>query len=83
MYTVIDITGGKILNQVIGKWLPNLGLQLPELNMFERRNNLTGVTIINTVLPWPPLTVVGKDNDGRLYHSGDMDMDMVVNFIPN
>ena len=39
--------------------------------MFERRKNLTGVTIINTVLPWPPVTVVEEDNDGHLYHTGE------------
>ena len=38
--------------------------------MFERRKNLTGTTITDTVLPWPPITIVEKDDQGELYQSG-------------
>ena len=38
--------------------------------MFERRKNLSGITITDTVLPWPPITIVEKDAQGELYQTG-------------
>ena len=71
---ILTIPGGKPKTQVIGAWLRTLGLQMPQWNMFERRKNLTGVTIVNTILPWPPITIVEEDNEGYIYHTGESHM---------
>ena len=56
------------MSQVIGTWSPQKGLNLSHKSMFERRNNLTGVTVINTVLTWAPLSIV--DGESQLLQSG-------------
>ena len=64
------ILGGRPKSQVIGNWAPQFGLRLSQWNMFERRKNLTGLTVINTVLPWPPVTIIEEDAVGSISQSG-------------
>ena len=67
------IKGGLPRFQVIGMWSPYVGIELfHHRNMFERRKNLTGVTIVNTVLPWIPLSVVEDNGDSDIYQSGNI-----------
>ena len=50
-----------------------MGVTISQSNIFERRKNLTGVEVINTVLPWPPVTIVEEYEDGILYQTGEKD----------
>ena len=62
---------GNPRSQVMGMWTSDLGLEFfHHKSMFERRKNLSGITITDTVLPWPPITIVEKDAQGELYQTG-------------
>ena len=63
------MVGGNVKSQTIGAWAPKTGLKLHEKNMYERRSNLTGVTLVNSVLPWVTITIV-EDIGGELRQSG-------------
>ena len=63
------MVGGNVKSQTIGTWAPNISLQLHETNMYEWRSNLTGVTMINSVLPWVTITIV-EEIGGELRQSG-------------
>ena len=57
--------------QFIGMWNQDLGLELfNHMSMFERRQNLSGITIVNTVLSWVPLSTVEKDGNSNIYQTG-------------
>ena len=62
--------GGPPRLLITGSWSPQYGLNVSHSSMFERRKNLTGTTITDTVLPWPPITIVEKDDQGEMYQSG-------------
>ena len=70
------------MSQVIGSWDTHLGVTISQSNIFERRKNLTGVEVINTVLPWPPVTIVEEDEDGTLYQTGEKYDKYGLNFLP-
>lgn len=53
-----------------GSWTAQSGLDVSHKSMFERRKNLSGITITDSVLPWPPITIVEKDTQGDLYQTG-------------
>ena len=58
-------------SQVMGMWTSDLGLEFfHHKSMFERRKNLTGITVVNTVLPWVPLSIVDEDVNLNVYQSG-------------
>ena len=46
-----------------GYWNLQEGLVVPEPVIWERRSDLSGVTLINTVLEWQPLITLGSNND--------------------
>ena len=58
-----------------------MGVTISQSNIFERRKNLTGVEVINTVLPWPPVTIVEEYEDGILYQTGEKDYKYGLNLI--
>ena len=64
------ITGGPPRFLITGSWTLQSGLDVSYKSMFERRKNLSGITITDTVLPWPPITIVEKDAQGELYQTG-------------
>ena len=64
------ITGGHPRLITTGSWAKQSGLVVSHESMFERRKNLSGITIIDSVLPWPPITIVENDNQGELYQTG-------------
>ena len=63
-----NIAGGPPKSQVIGTWNPQKGLHLSHKSMFERRKNLTQVTVVNSVLTWAPLSIV--EGESQLLQSG-------------
>ena len=69
-YNGSQITGGPPKLLIAGTWSPQYGLNVSHKSMFERRKNLTGITITDTVLPWPPISIVDEDDQGELYQSG-------------
>ena len=64
------LKGGPLRSQVIGSWSIQDGLKVNQKNMFERRKDLSGVTVINTVLPWVPISVIEEDDVNGMSQSG-------------
>ena len=62
--------GGPLRSQVIGSWSIQDGLTVSQKSMFERRKDLSGVTVINTVLPWVPISVIEEDDVTGMRQSG-------------
>jgi hypothetical protein len=60
------IPGGPIKFQQIGTWSDSAGLAVPHPVMFDRRTDLSGVTLVNTVLTWAPVSIVKSENDTRV-----------------
>ncbi len=46
-----------------GYWNTQEGLAVPEPVIWERRSDLSGVTLINTVLDWKPMIAFDPNND--------------------
>ena len=56
----------------MGRWTSDLGLELfNHKSMYERRKNMTGITLVNTVLPWAPLSIVEEDGNSNINLSGN------------
>ena len=54
---------GPTRTQKVGTWSKGNGLLVPEPQIYERRKNLTGVTLRNTVIEWNPLVLLAKDSE--------------------
>jgi hypothetical protein len=39
---------------------------IPEPNIFERRRNISGATLTNTIIDWFPFTMTTKTSDGSI-----------------
>ncbi len=57
------------IKEQIGTWHNSAGLKVPVPNVLERRTNLGGVTLKNTILPFSVACVVTYDNDGNVFNS--------------
>ncbi len=62
-YAVKD---GPLRSQLVGAWSIQGGLTVPEPQIYERRRNLTGVTLINGLLNWYPITDFERAGNGTL-----------------
>ena len=56
----------------MGMWDSENGLGVPQPQMFERRKDLSGVTIINTLLPWNPICIMHEYENGTLYDASGL-----------
>ena len=56
----------------MGTWETRKGLEVPQPQMFERRKDLSGVTIINTLLPWNPICIMHEHENGTLYDASGL-----------
>ena len=65
---VYRIKKGPLIAQSFGNWTADTGLSLTEPNIWERRKDLKGVEILNSLLPWRPFTYENEDGKqlGRL-----------------
>lgn len=54
---------GPSIVQDVGTWSEELGLKINLPNLAQRRQDLMGVRLVNTVLPYAPLTIMSKDAD--------------------
>jgi hypothetical protein len=70
--------GGEQINQNVGTWTSLRGLVVPQSRVFERRKSLTGVTLINVVLPWAPISLVHVGENGTITSTG-LFMELVDN----
>ena len=58
--------GPPLRSQFVASWLiPTKTLLVLQSELYERRRNLTGVTLVNTILPWPPIIAMDVDGEGR------------------
>ena len=56
----------------MGTWDKAKGLEVSQPQMFERRKDLSGVTIINTLLPWRPICIMHEWENGTLYDASGL-----------
>ncbi len=57
--------GGPYRSQYVGRWLSaNDTMEIAQPNVFERRRDLSGVTLRNCVLQWAPVSYV-FDKEGH------------------
>ena len=56
---------GKWMKQnEIGTWSNHSGIRIHTPNIWDRRGNLTGITLYNTILNYWPVTMVVKNEEG-------------------
>ena len=72
MFDIYPIIGGPRKKQHVGMWSKSVGLEVTQPQMFERRKDLSGVTIINTLLPWTPICIMHETEDGTLYDASGL-----------
>ena len=63
------IKQGPVITARLGKWTKTGGLDIPVPSVWERRSDLKGTVLTNTILPYPPLSIVmdsGNVQDGFL-----------------
>ena len=56
----------------MGTWEAGKGLEVSQPQMFERRKDLSGVTIVNTLLPWNPICIMHEHENGTLYDASGL-----------
>ena len=61
---VYDIKGGPHRTLTVGEWTRNSSFSVPEPNIYDRRKDLSGVTLINSVLPWEPVMIFEAGQNG-------------------
>ena len=74
------ILGGypKLLN--VGTWTVEHGLEIPTKSVYERRKNLTGVTLITSVNSWSPVSILEEDVNSELHQSGTKSIYVIIIF---
>jgi hypothetical protein len=63
-------TGGPHRIQNVGTWTRRKGLVVSQHRVCERRTNLIGVTLINMVLSWAPISFVYEFENGTIDGNG-------------
>ena len=53
----------------IGSWSNSTGIKIHTSNIWERRGNLTGITLYNTILRYWPVTLVVRNDQGEIVGS--------------
>ena len=53
----------------IGTWSNHSGIKIRTTNIWDRRGNLTDITLYNTILNYWPVTVVVKNEQGDVVDS--------------
>ncbi len=66
LYEVYAIKSGPQMVRQIGQWSSDIGLKIPELNLWQRRSDLMGTTIINGVMTWSMFNKVTADSSGNI-----------------
>ena len=56
--------GGPHRTLTVGEWTRNSSFLVPQPNIYERRKDLSGVTLINSVLPWEPVMIFEEGGSG-------------------
>ena len=55
----------KLISSQVGSWSMGKGLNITAASVFERRDNLHGITLRNGIMSWKPLIDYVKDDNGR------------------
>ena len=61
---VYRVKRGRLVRRPFGTWTKRFGLRIPEPNMWERRNNLGGVVLVDTWMEYAPYTFT--DSQGNV-----------------
>ena len=55
----------KLISSQVGSWSMGKSLNITAVSVFERRDNLHGITLRNGIMSWKPLIDYIKDDNGR------------------
>ena len=55
----------KLISSQVGSWSIGKGLNITAASLFERRDNLHGITLRNGIMSWKPLIDYVKDDNAR------------------
>ena len=66
------VLGGRHRTQTVGKWTRNASFLVPQPNIYERRKDLSGVTLKNSILPWEPVMIIKDQGNDKLILDGFM-----------
>ena len=67
---IYGIKGKNTRPKKIGNWSKSQGLAVLEPQIYERRKNLSRVTLINAINEWNPICTINWDSDGNMYAGG-------------
>ncbi len=62
--------GGRHRVNYVGQFSNGSGLVVPQKSMYERRRDMSGVTLINSVLSWDPICILHKFGNGTILADG-------------
>ncbi len=75
----MDFDAGKDLREgKVGTWSESGGLSIPTPELFERRKNLSGVTLRNSMMAWEPVYFSIKSSDGTAVHHDGLMNDIIL-----
>ncbi len=60
------LKGGKPMSSNLGTWSELSGLESDGGDTWERRSNLRGAALVNTVLPWEPFTILPVEEEEEI-----------------
>ncbi len=66
IYEIYSIKSGPHIRRLIGVWSPEAGIAVFEPNIWVRRQDLMGVEIMNSVLPWSVFLQYKLDSKGNI-----------------
>ena len=64
------IKGGPKITRIIGSWSYKTGLTIKTANLLERRKNLNGIELRDSVLPYAKISKPVYDDQGNVIKSG-------------
>ena len=69
IFEVYTVKGKWLKRNEIGSWSSLSGMNINIPNIWDRRGNLTDITLYNTILRYWPVTLVVKNEQGEIVGS--------------
>ena len=73
---IYSIKRGPKLSKVFGTWSNGAGLTVKTSNIYERRQNLGGISLRDAILPYAKITKPNYDHNDRVIDSGGVFQDI-------
>ena len=75
LHELFRVKGGPVVRQALGRWNADADAEVPrwfaEEAMWERRSDLGGIQLVDTVLSWQPYMIVHPANVSEVEKSGN------------